>query len=61
MKKELEFFKAPEGWIYIHNEKGVDNFGQVVVATEEYPIEDYHLVSLDQFDELVAQKQKEVK
>jgi len=60
-QEELQVFKAPEGWIYIHNVRGVENYGEVVVATQQYPIDDYHLVSLDEFNELMAQRQKEVK
>ena len=61
MNDDLKFFTAPKGWIYIHNERGVENFGEVVVATDEYPIEDYHLVSLEKFNELMAQNKLEVK
>ena len=54
----VTMYKAPKGEIFIHKEKGVNLFGEVVIVNlevSEHRIEDFKLITQEQFDELNKQ------
>jgi len=60
VSESVTLYKASEGDIFIHKEKGIELFGEVVVVdftSSEHRIEDFEIITQKEFEKIKNKKE----